>query len=187
VRRFGYRRLGILLESEGVRMNHKKLYRLYREETWRFAAAVAASAQRLRLPRRPAFRILVVVDDFTRECLAAVAAAINARSVTATQSRRTGRNRPPGLAPKALCICVLRTGSSRRTTPRQPAPLIYVANNFELAGETRIRTDRPAVYDEAIEFDPGSGTISASAMAHQPTRSIGLKAHRLHYSDRRTR
>jgi putative transposase len=32
-RRFGYRRLGILLESEGVRMNHKKLYRLYREES----------------------------------------------------------------------------------------------------------------------------------------------------------
>jgi putative transposase len=31
-RRFGYRRLGILLEREGVRMNHKKLYRLYREE-----------------------------------------------------------------------------------------------------------------------------------------------------------
>ena len=31
-RRFGYRRLGILLEREGVRMNHKKLYRLYLEE-----------------------------------------------------------------------------------------------------------------------------------------------------------
>ena len=31
-RRFGYRRLGVLLEREGVRLNHKKLYRLYREE-----------------------------------------------------------------------------------------------------------------------------------------------------------
>ena len=31
-RRFGYRRLHILLRREGVRMNHKKLYRLYREE-----------------------------------------------------------------------------------------------------------------------------------------------------------
>ena len=31
-RRFGYRRLGILLAREGVTMNHKKLYRLYREE-----------------------------------------------------------------------------------------------------------------------------------------------------------
>jgi len=31
-RRFGYRRLGWLLAREGCRMNHKKLYRLYREE-----------------------------------------------------------------------------------------------------------------------------------------------------------
>src|SRR5690606_9684309 len=31
-RRFGYRRLGILLEREGVSMNKKKLFRLYREE-----------------------------------------------------------------------------------------------------------------------------------------------------------
>ena len=31
-RRFGYRRLGILLEREGVSMNKKRLFRLYREE-----------------------------------------------------------------------------------------------------------------------------------------------------------
>lgn len=31
-RRFGYRRLGWLLIREGHAMNHKKLYRLYREE-----------------------------------------------------------------------------------------------------------------------------------------------------------
>ncbi len=31
-RRFGYRRLGILLEREGTRMNKKRLYRLYREK-----------------------------------------------------------------------------------------------------------------------------------------------------------
>ena len=31
-RRFGYRRLGILLEREGITMNKKKLFRLYREE-----------------------------------------------------------------------------------------------------------------------------------------------------------
>ena len=30
--RFGYRRLGWLLVREGYRMNHKRLYRLYREE-----------------------------------------------------------------------------------------------------------------------------------------------------------
>jgi putative transposase len=31
-RRFGWRRLKLLLEREGVRMNHKKLRRLYAEE-----------------------------------------------------------------------------------------------------------------------------------------------------------
>lgn len=31
-RRFGYRRIGGLLERKGMAMNHKKLYRLYREE-----------------------------------------------------------------------------------------------------------------------------------------------------------
>ena len=31
-RRFGYRRLGWMLAREGHRLNHKKLYRLYREE-----------------------------------------------------------------------------------------------------------------------------------------------------------
>ena len=31
-RRFGYRRLGILLAREGLNANHKKLYRIYREE-----------------------------------------------------------------------------------------------------------------------------------------------------------
>ena len=31
-RRFGYRRLGILLAREGFKVNHKKLFRLYREE-----------------------------------------------------------------------------------------------------------------------------------------------------------
>ena len=31
-RRFGYRRLHILLAREGFRLNHKRLFRIYREE-----------------------------------------------------------------------------------------------------------------------------------------------------------
>jgi len=94
-RRFGYRRLGILLEREGTRMNHKKLYRLYREEglaVRRRRGRKRATGTRapLALPQAPdqrwsldfvsdcfaaarRFRIMVVVDDFTRECLATVA------------------------------------------------------------------------------------------------------------------
>jgi putative transposase len=31
-RRFGYRRLGLLLARQGIKLNRKKLYRLYKEE-----------------------------------------------------------------------------------------------------------------------------------------------------------
>ena len=94
-RRFGYRRLHILLKREGVALNHKKLFRLYREERLtvrRRGGRKRALGTRapMTLPQGPnqrwsldfvsdtlvdgrRFRVLVVVDDFTRECLALVA------------------------------------------------------------------------------------------------------------------
>src|SRR5258708_15359393 len=94
-RRFGYRRLHILLRREGIIMNHKKLRRLYREERLQVRRrsgrkrAVGTRAP-MALPQGPnqrwsldflsdafadgrRFRILAIVDDFTRECLALVA------------------------------------------------------------------------------------------------------------------
>ena len=94
-RRFGFRRLGILLQREGIVMNRKKLLRLYREE----GLAVRRRSGRKRalgtrapmvVPDGPnqrwsldfisdaftdgrRFRILCVVDDFSRECLTLVA------------------------------------------------------------------------------------------------------------------
>jgi putative transposase len=94
-RRFGYRRLLILLRRDGLQLNHKKLRRLYREERLQVRRrggrkrALGTRAP-LVLPQGPnqrwsldfvsdtitdsrRFRILAVVDDFTRECLAMVA------------------------------------------------------------------------------------------------------------------
>src|SRR5690349_25054210 len=94
-RRFGWRRLKLLLAREGIRMNHKKLRRLYAEEqlqvrrrggrkralgtrapmtlpqgaNQRWSLDFASDA--LTDGRR--FRILVVIDDFSRECLCLVA------------------------------------------------------------------------------------------------------------------
>ena len=94
-RRFGYRRLHFLLCKEGLRMNQKRFRRLYREE----GLAVRKRGGRKRalgvraplgLPLCPnerwsldfvsdcltggrRFRILAIVDDCTRECLALVA------------------------------------------------------------------------------------------------------------------
>ena len=90
-RRFGYRRLQILLEREGWQVNHKRVYRLYVEEKLSLRrkrgrkrslvrqplpAAVAANqmwsvdfmSDTLSSGRR--FRTLNIVDDYTRECLA---------------------------------------------------------------------------------------------------------------------
>ena len=50
-RRFGYRRLGVLLAREGLRVNHKKLYRLYREE--RLAVRRRGGRKRALGTRRP--------------------------------------------------------------------------------------------------------------------------------------
>ncbi len=93
-RRFGYRRLHILLRREGVVLNHKKLYRLYREE--RLMVRKRGGRKRalgtrapMAIPQGPnqrwsldfvsdalassrKFRVLTVVDDFSRECLALV-------------------------------------------------------------------------------------------------------------------
>jgi len=93
-RRFGYRRLGWMLAREGHVMNHKRLYRLYREE--RLMVRRRGRRKRALGTRAPIllphainqrwsldfvsdtlsdgrrFRILCVVDDFSRECLATV-------------------------------------------------------------------------------------------------------------------
>jgi putative transposase len=91
-KRFGYRRLGVLLRREGLLVNHKRVYRLYREEglslrrrkrkrltsegrgpgetaagpdeVWSldFVSDCTATSRRLKL--------LTVVDTFTRESLA---------------------------------------------------------------------------------------------------------------------
>lgn len=93
-RRFGYRRLGLLLAREGHCINHKKLYRLYREEGLtvrkrrgrkRAAGQRAPIGSLTRINERWSidfvadalesgrrFRILCIVDDFSRECLAAL-------------------------------------------------------------------------------------------------------------------
>ena len=90
--RYGYRRLTVLLRREGWHVNAKRIYRLYREEE-----LIVRTKQRRKMARRRpvpsgvasrpnqrwsmdfvsdrladgrSFRILTVVDQFTRECVA---------------------------------------------------------------------------------------------------------------------
>ena len=91
-RRFGYRRLGIMLRREGFVVNHKKVYRLYREAglvVRRRKRKKLAGMERVMppLPERRnqrwsmdfvqdgladgrRIRVLTLVDDYSRECLA---------------------------------------------------------------------------------------------------------------------
>jgi len=93
--RFGYRRISAMLQREGIYMNHKKLRRIYAEE--KLQVRRRGGRKRALGTRRPMempdganqrwsldfvndaftdgrrFRILTVVDDFTKECVALAA------------------------------------------------------------------------------------------------------------------
>ena len=93
-RRFGYRRLHMLLRREGIVINHKRLFRIYREE--RLTVRRRGGRKRALGTRSPMalpqganqrwsvdfvhdtledgrrFRVFAIVDDFTRECLGLV-------------------------------------------------------------------------------------------------------------------
>ena len=94
-RRFGYRLLRVLLRREGFDLNHKRLFRIYREERLHVrrrggrkrAIGTRAPMSRPLMPNQRwsldfvsdqltdgrRFRVLTVVDDCTRECLALIA------------------------------------------------------------------------------------------------------------------
>ena len=89
-RRYGYQRLHVMLRREGYRLNHKKTYRLYRQEQLTVRqrrGRRSISVRRMPMPRADGvnrrwsmdfvaeqlmegrrFRLLTVVDDCTREC-----------------------------------------------------------------------------------------------------------------------
>ena len=93
--RYGYRRLTVMLRREGWKVNTKRVYRIYREENLGVRTAKRKKrSTHLRValaePMRPNqrwsmdfvsdrlmdgrwFRILTVVDQYTRECLCAYA------------------------------------------------------------------------------------------------------------------
>jgi len=102
--RFGYRRLGALLERRGYQLNHKRLYRIYREEhlavrrlkrkhVVRLVTPIATLSKANQewsmdfvadgLATGRAMRIFTLVDSFTRECPALeVDSCLSSRRVT---------------------------------------------------------------------------------------------------------
>jgi len=119
-RRFGYRRLFILLRREGEPSGINRIYRLYREEGLtvrkrRARRRAVGTRAPILVEAKPnsrwsldfvhdqfacgrRFRVLNIVDDVTRECLAAIAdTSISGRRVARELTELIGRRGKPGM------------------------------------------------------------------------------------------
>jgi len=119
-RRFGYRRLFVLLRREGETSGINRIYRLYREEGLavrkrRARRKAVGSRAPILVEARPnarwsldfvhdqlacgrRFRILNVVDDVPRECLAAIPdTSISGKRVARELDKLIGRRGKPGM------------------------------------------------------------------------------------------
>jgi putative transposase len=158
-RRFGYRRLHILLRREGIMINRKKTQRLYKEEG--LAVRRRRSRKRAVGTRAPApvpalpnqrwslnfmhdqmasgrrFRVLNVVDDVTRECLAAVPdTSISGRRVVRELTELISQRGKPWLR---------NTGGVRRPTGKaMPASLRPTGSATQPIGSTALMRNNAA-------------------------------------------
>jgi putative transposase len=157
-RRFGYRRLGYMLAREGITPNHKKLLRIYREEGLRVRRRggrkrALGTRRPMVLPDGPnqrwsldfvsdslicgrRFRILCVVDDYTRECLALVAdtSLSGARVARELTSLMGSRRRPHTVVSdngtELTSSAILRWSQERRVEWHYIAPGKPMQNGF---------------------------------------------------------
>ncbi|MGY4568077.1 hypothetical protein ACVWY5_001147 [Bradyrhizobium sp. USDA 3256] len=165
-RRFGYRRLHVLLKREGYVINHKKLFRLYREE--KLAVRRRGGRKRaigtrapMMVPMAPndrwsldfvsdqltdgrRFRILTVVDDCTRECLALVAdTSLSGTRVARELDRLTNERGKPRmvvsddgteLTSNAILTWADQRAASPGTTSRRASPCRTPSSRASTAG-----------------------------------------------------
>lgn len=118
--RYGYKRIHVLLRREGWKINHKRVHRLYCEEGLNLRAKQKRKRPEaaVRLPRQQAlglndtwsmdfasdslfngsrFRVLTVVDNFSRECLATeVGQGLRGEQVVAVLNRLKYTRGVPG-------------------------------------------------------------------------------------------
>lgn len=179
-RRFGYRRLFILLRRDGEPSGRNRIYRLYREEGlsvrkrkgrrratgMRAPILVVARANARwsldfvhdQMANGRRFRILNIVDDVTRECLASIAdtsisGARVARELTALMARR-GR---PGMivsdnGTEFTSNAVLSWASTQRIDWHYIAPGKPIQNAFSESFNGRMRDE---LLNESLFFGLG--------------------------------
>jgi transposase InsO family protein len=153
--RFGYRRIGALLRGDGWRLNDTRVQRLWRLEGLKVPqrqrkrrrlghsvnSCTRRRAKRLNQvwtydfvldriedARRP--KILTIVDEYSRECLALVVArSITAETVIATLARLAAQRGPPSRSDRTTapnssplpCISGSRPRPASRSSSRRAA------------------------------------------------------------------
>ena len=168
-RRFGYRRLHILLRRDGITINRKKTQRLYREEGLtvrrrkgrRRAVGARAPAPVLALPNQRwsldfvhdqmacgrRFRVLNIVDDVTRECLRAVPdTSISGRRVVRELTELIRHRGKPGMivsdnGTELTCNAVLAWCSEAAINWHYIAPGKPMQNGFVESFNGRMRDE----------------------------------------------
>jgi putative transposase len=175
-RRFGYRRLHVLLRREGFGVNLKRIYRLYTQE----GLTVRRRKRRRRVPRgglrlsAPTrinqrwsldfvvdvlddgrrFRILTVVDDFTRTCLAIdVDTSIGGRRVVEVLQRLIDTRGKP-----AMLITDNGPEFVSRAVVRGPTPRVSNCTSSSRASQTRTPTSRASTAGCAMSVSTRTGS-----------------------------
>jgi putative transposase len=168
-RRFGYRRLHVLLRREGFTVNHKRLFRIYCQE--RLVVRRRGGRKRALGTRAPMLipewpndrwsldfvadqfidgrrlRILVVVDDCTRECLALIAdTSISGIRVARELDRLLGdRGKPKTIVSdngtELTSNAILRWADDRKIAWHYIAPGKPVQNAFAESFIGRLRDE----------------------------------------------
>lgn len=168
-RRFGYRRLAILLRREGAVVNLKRIWRLYREE--RLSVRRRGGRKRALGTRAPMtvpqgadqrwsldfvadaladgrrFRVLCVVDDFTREALATVVdTSISGARVVRELERLVAERRLPAMivsdnGTELTSVAVLRWAEERGVEWHYIAPGKPQQNAFVESFNGRLRDE----------------------------------------------
>ena len=168
-RRFGYRRLHILLRRDGVLVNRKKTQRLYNEEgltvrkrrARRRAVGSRKATPVLAQPNRRwsldfvhdqmasgrRFRVLNIVDDVTRECLAALPdTSISGRRVVRELTELIRQNGKPGMimsdnGTELTCNAVLAWCSEAKINWHYIAPGKPMQNAYAESFNGRMRDE----------------------------------------------
>jgi putative transposase len=158
--RFGYRRLGVLLARQGAPVNHKRLFRVYRQaglsvkrNRRKKLVRVGVSRPVLTAPNAEwsldfvsdglaggrAIRVLTIVDNFTRECLALEAdSSFSGERVTRILDRvieRRGRprairmdNGPELTSRRFMSWCIDRKITANYIQPGKPVQNAYASH-----------------------------------------------------------